>query len=94
MTFTCSGGLDWGGSRGDGLGAVGDAPPQLTAPGLLPGEPDQARGLDHLADPHLRLTGHIDVDDLDPAGPVRGGQADLVDGPPVAVGLDLASVLG
>lgn len=74
---TGSGGLHRGSSR-DALGAVGDAPADLAVTGLLPGEPDQARGHDHLSDADLRLAGLVDVDQLDPAGRVSGGQADLV----------------
>src|SRR5450755_403870 len=93
MTATGSGGPGRGG-RGDGVGAVGDAPPGLVVAGLLPDEPGQPGGHDHLADPDLRLAGHADVDQLDPPGCVGGGQADLADGRAVAVDLDLAGVLG
>ncbi|HVB44890.1 MAG TPA: hypothetical protein VNF47_19605 [Streptosporangiaceae bacterium] len=79
---------------GDGVGAVGDAPPGLAVAGLLPDEPDQPGRFDDLADLDLRFAGDADVDQFDPPGDIGGGQADLVDRLAVAVGLDLPGVLG
>jgi len=75
------------------VGHDSNAPPDLAVARLLPHETDQARRVDDLADPDLRLAGHAHVDQLDPAGRVGRGQAHLVHGLPVAVGLDLAGVL-